>query len=178
LADFGLAIPTVLRHEGGFVNNPNDPGGATKYGVSLRYLKTLGLEGDYNHDGHVDVEDIRGMNVEEAKDIFRKHWWDAFGYGDIVDQKVATKVFDTCVNVGSRQAHKILQKSLCAIGQQVVVDGMFGPGSKAATNAADAIKLFPELQIVQAAFYRELVQQHPKFLEFLQGWLNRAYDRT
>jgi len=85
---FELAIPIVLRHEGGLVDNPNDPGGITNHGVSLRWLKSKGLAGDLNHDGDVDAADIKIMTVEQASGFYKTYWWDKYNYGAIVAQMV------------------------------------------------------------------------------------------
>ena len=90
MSDFELARPTVLRHEGGYVNNPNDPGGATKYGISLRWLKGQGLLGDVTHDMVVDIKDIQALTVDQAAGFYRVQWWDKYGFGRILDQSVAT----------------------------------------------------------------------------------------
>jgi lysozyme family protein len=172
MSTFELAIPTVLRHEGGLVDNPNDPGGITNHGVSLRWLKSKGLAGDINHDGDVDAADIKVMTVDQASVFYRTFWWDAYGYGIIVAQLVATKIFDSAVNLGPMRAHKFAQE---IIG--VSTDGVLGPKSFAEINATPSLKFITAYQTRLADFYRALVVANPARQEFLSGWLNRAYDR-
>ena len=113
--DFSAAIKTVLKHEGGFVNDPDDPGGATNWGISLRFLKGQGLEvGDVDHDGDIDADDILKMSQSDAIAIYRQAFWVKNGYGSFPDHRVAAKTFDLCVNMGPRQAHKILQRAINA----------------------------------------------------------------
>lgn len=172
---FSLAIPITLKREGGFVNDPSDPGGATKYGVSMRWLNSKGLLEDSELGyvpGETPLEVVQRMTPQEAADLYEKYWWDAYHYGDIVAQAVATKVFDTSVNVGPTRAHKFLQSVLL-----LPQDGLLGPNTLAATNAANSITLLSGLQNTQAAFYRSLVEKNPALDKFLAGWLNRAYDR-
>jgi lysozyme family protein len=186
MADFNVAIPVILRHEGGYVDNKRDPGGATNFGVSLRWLLANGqvdkdhdgiLDGDFNHDGIVDARDIATMSVADATAIYKREWWDYFGYGNISSDAVATKVFDMAVNMGGKQAHKLLQRAINRCGNDTIaVDGVLGNQTLAATNAVDGWRLLSTLRGVQADFYRGLVWNNPRLAEFLNGWLNRAYD--
>lgn len=176
MALFELAIPTVLRHEGGFVNDTADPGGATNYGVSLRWLKSQGLldelaqeEGDLSHD---DVMVVRNMTVLEASDFYKKWWWDKYNYGAIAPQAVATKVFDMSVNLGPPRAHRMVQQAL-----QMPQDGILGPKTLAELNTMSSLTVIVNLQNIQAQFYRNLVLTNPARQKFLSGWLNRAFDR-
>ena len=82
MADFKLAMPTVLFHEGKFVNDLLDGGGCTNYGVSLRFLLTTGdldgdtwQDGDLNHDGKINIEDIRLLTELEAIRIYKNYFW-------------------------------------------------------------------------------------------------------
>jgi lysozyme family protein len=73
MAVFETAIDVVLRHEGGFVNNVHDSGGATNFGISLRFLRDYPGDGDFDGDGDVDIDDIRKMTLTDAKRVYRKH---------------------------------------------------------------------------------------------------------
>lgn len=173
MALFELAIPIVLRHEGGLVNNPNDPGGITNYGVSLRWLKGQGLAGDIDHDGDVDAQDITLMTQADAMNFYRKFWWDAYHYDAIIAQAVASKIFDAAVNMGAPRAHTFAQR---VVG--VVTDGVLGPKSLGEINAMPSLKFIEAYQEQMAQFYRNLVAINPARQVFLKGWLNRAYDRA
>lgn len=172
MSTFEAALPTVLRREGGYVNNPNDPGGATKYGISLRWLKSQGLIGDVNGDLRIDIADIQALTPETAGSFYRVQWWDHYGFGRIIDQTLATKIFDTAVNMGTPRAVKIAQ---VAVG--TIVDGVLGSGSIKAINDAQVPILLHRLQDGQAARYKELASENPRLTQFLSGWMNRAYDR-
>ena len=158
MATFELAIPIVLRHEGGYVNDPADPGGETNFGISKR--------------SYPDV-DIKNLTQNEAMVIYRTHWWDRYNYGAIIPQAVANKIFDMAVNLGASRAHKIVQKVL-----QIDQDGIVGPATLAELNTQSSLKVIVGLQDTQAQFYRNLVLADPSKQKFLQGWLNRAYDRS
>ena len=173
MSTFAAAWPTLLRHEGGYVNNPNDPGGATKYGISLRWLKAQGLHGDVNGDLVVDIRDIQALTPDEAATFYQVHWWDKYGYGRINDQSIATKIIDTAVNLGAPRAHRFVQE---AVG--VTVDGQLGPNTILAVNSYPAPTLLHGIQFRQASYYTMLVENNPRLQEFLAGWENRAYDRV
>jgi lysozyme family protein len=175
-ASFDDAIPTILRHEGGFENDVNDPGGATNYGVSLRWLKSKNLleeleieEGDKDQ---TDVQAIKSMTRAQASGFFKAYWWDFYKYQNLLAQPLATKVFDMAINLGAPRAHRMLQTVI-----HVPLDGILGPKSFNEANALPTAATIVNLQTLQANFYRSLVATNPARAEFLQGWLSRAYDR-
>jgi len=183
MSRFEFAIETVLAHEGGFVDNPHDPGGATNYGVSLRWLKSVGdsdgdgfMDGDLDFDGDGEHFDIRQMQREDAEDFYFQHWWNKHGYASIAAQVVATKVFDLAVNMGAKQAHKCLQRAVHATGVELNDDGIIGPKTLEAINGADQWQLVAALRSEAAGFYRQLPISKPSLKQFLRGWLKRAYS--
>ena len=181
MASFDKSIGIILKHEGGWVNNPNDPGGATNYGISLRFLSDHPELGDFDHDGDVDAEDIKSMTVEDATAIYKELWWDKFKYGNIVDQTIATKVFDLSVNMGAKRAHILLQRGLnAAFGLKLSEDGIIGPATMGVIN--QVIDGSGEQQLLDAYcnaawdFYQRLIRQNAKLAVFAKGWKNRAFD--
>lgn len=181
MANFDDAITTILKHEGGFTDHPDDPGGATSYGISLIYLKQNDLkEYDLDKDGDLDVDDIRALTINDAMDIYYEMWWKKYNYGDLYNQEMATKIFDFSVNMGSRQAHKLAQRAARAVGFPLVDDGILGPRSFDTLNLIASQDKVPEflaaLRSEAAGFYRVLVAKKPKFKSFIKGWLNRAYS--
>lgn len=186
MSEFDVAIAVVFRHEGGYVNHPNDPGGATNYGVSLRYLESLGdfdhdgwLDGDFDHDGDIDVDDIRGMTEEQAVGFYYTHWWEKYRYGYIHDQDVATMLMDIAVNMGAKQAHKILQRSLRSLDLSLVDDGVLGPKTLEALNGGhfESRWILAVYRAQLDGFYRMLVALKPESRSvFLAGWLNRVHE--
>lgn len=173
-AKFRTAVETVLKHEGGLVDNPADPGGATNYGISLRYLRGLGDVGDIDKDGDVDEQDIRKLSREQVIAIYRTHWWDRYGLGRIADANVAVKLFDLMVNMGAGSAVCLLQQALNACGQRVAVDGVLGPKTVEAANRAPAGWLLAELRLAAIRRYLSLTDGNPKLTTFLRGWIRRA----
>ncbi|MBF0590251.1 MAG: hypothetical protein HQL53_14110 [Magnetococcales bacterium] len=177
MANFESAISIVLQHEGGYVNDPVDPGGATNYGVSLRFLRATGdLDlGDVDGDGDIDADDIRQMNRDQAIAIYRSEFWDRGGYEHIRHQNVANKLFDAAVNMGPKQAHKLVQRALWSVGRRVVVDGQLGPRTLAAIQDANGAHLLAALRSEMAGFYRELIARRPQLKKYRKGWERRAY---
>lgn len=171
--NFPLAINTVLLHEGGYVNNPKDPGGATNYGISLRFLKQAYPEAladfDFDHDGDVDAADMRLLPQAKAIEIYREQFWDRYGYSRIDGASIATKVFDLCVNMGPKHAHQIVQRAA-----DVKDDGVLGPASFKAINARPSADLLNRIRHEAVLFYERLIKLHPDFDEFRAGWIRRA----
>lgn len=178
-----LALINMMSHEVRpdgvhFVNDPDDPGGATNFGISLRFLNSIGLAGDIDGDGDVDADDIRAMTLERAGQIYIKHFWEDT-HIDQLPPRLAVKVFDMAVNMGPKQAIKILQRTLNAIGHTVAVDGVIGPQTLKAIDAGFAAdhlmqKLMDDLRLSVGAFYDLLVKKHPVFQKYQRGWQRRA----
>jgi lysozyme family protein len=175
MAAFAPALATVLAHEGGYVDHPADPGGSTRYGISLRFLEGLGAEGDIDLDGEVTAADVRGLTRERAAELYRRHWWERHGYERLRSDLIAAKVLDLAVNMGAKQAHRILQRALRAAGLPIVEDGVLGPMTLGAANATPELTLLVALRAEAAGFYRALAARDVSREVFLRGWLNRAY---
>ena len=121
----------IVDREGGYVNDPDDPGGATNFGVTIHTMRRLGLELD--HDGDVDKHDVQMLSRAQAVDIFIKHYFEGPLISQLLQPLQAT-VFDMYVNAGGN-AVRILQRLLIDIGFEVVVDGALGLQSIAAFKA-------------------------------------------
>lgn len=181
-ARFEPAVEVVLAHEGGLADHPADPGGITHWGVSLRFaqrhVKRFGRAAllllDIDGDGDCDADDIRAMPREGAKSVYRSAFWDAYGYERLRDQAVATKVFDTCVNVGPSRAHVLAQMAANGCGKNLDPDGVLGPLSVAAINACDPREFLREFVQEQANFYLALIDDAPELAAFRKGWMRRA----
>jgi lysozyme family protein len=149
MADFNLAIPVVLANEGGLCNVSGDPGGLTNFGISQRSYPNV---------------DIRNLTREAAAAIYQRDFWK---YDAVNSQALATKIFDTSVNMGGA-AIRILQTCL-----NVVADGVWGPTTCAACNAADS-SLLDNYKIALSQHYQNIVLANPAMGQFLAGWLRRA----
>lgn len=159
MADFLIAVNKTLGYEGGLVNDPNDPGGLTNFGISLRANPEIGENA------------IRNMTRVEAIGIYRQSYWpDA--YSSLTDQRVANCLFDFGVTSGFQAAVKALQVALSKIlTGPVVIDGLFGSNTLALANSADAGRLIKEFTVVRLQFYASLGKPG-----FLHSWFTRTID--
>ncbi len=179
---YDQALAFLLAHEGGYVDHPNDPGGATNYGISLRFALRLapelarhGVELDIDRDGDIDERDIKALPRATAALIYRRQFWDRYGYHRL-ELAMARKLFDLAVNMGAPQAHRLAQRALRACEARVVEDGVLGPVTAVAIVGVGPRVFLPALRSEAAGFYRALVAAKPaQFAPFLDGWLNRAY---
>jgi lysozyme family protein len=170
----------IVRREGGYVNDADDPGGATKYGVTIHTMRRLGL--DLTSDGKVTIADVKALTVDQAIDIFKKHYF----YGPKIDRlpnALKASVFDMQVNSGSR-AIKLLQKLLIMFGEDVAVDGVLGPQSLSSTyviweKAPD--HMVDAYGIERRNYYYQLADGRPLSRKYVRrrdggkgGWITRA----
>lgn len=172
----------IVRREGGYVNDPDDPGGATKYGVTVHTMRRLGL--DLTRDGVVDAHDVLALSEPEAIEIFKTHYFTKPRIGDL-PAALQPSVFDMYVNAGNH-AVKILQRVLAKFGQSVSVDGAIGPQTCAAVKAAMAIApghLPDAYGLERRAYYYALADSRVASRKYARtqaggkgGWIVRAEE--
>ena len=171
---FEAAHQHVMRWEGGFFDHPDDPGGVTLYGVSLMFLKDLGLlEGDIDGDGDIDRNDVLSVTRETARKLFKRHFWDKPGVGTM-PPLVGVVFYDFAVNAGQGRATRILQQVL-----GVEDDGIIGPQTRGAlASRCQGGQLAVALAFLDARedWYRRLSEKKSSSAVFLHGWLNRSED--
>ena len=175
MTNFEKALEKTLKHEGGFVDDVDDSGGATNHGISLRFLRLEGYELDLNDDGETDAEDMKLLDKDKAGEIYKEFFWDKWGYDEIRHAEVGAKIFDMCVNMGASQAHKITQRACNKMGKDLVVDGIIGSQTRQTINSLEnGEALLEGLRLEQVAFYNRLVEKKPVLNKFLKGWTRRA----
>ena len=158
LVNFDEIIEVVLHHEGGYVNDPKDPGGETNFGIAKR--------------SHPDV-DIANLTKEGAKEIYKEVYWDGNKVEELPEE-LRHIYFDMCVNQGKGRAVKILQQAVNAKGGDLKVDGGLGPMTLKAI-----LKSNLELDRVRAyrvKYYADLVTRKPDLEKFYFGWFRRALE--
>ena len=170
----------ILAREGGFVNDPDDPGGATNHGVTIHTMRRLGL--DLDRDGDVDVADVRRLSRAQAQDIFIDHYYHRPGIARL-PQVLQASVFDMYVNAGAN-AVKILQRLLRQMGHEVAVDGIIGPQTIDAAELAHGVAplyIADAYGIARRNYYFRLADQRPASRKFARtrsggkgGWIRRA----
>lgn len=155
MANFDMAIGKILQHEGGYVNDPADPGGETNFGISKRNFPNV---------------DIRNLTVDQAKEIYRTNYWNRVMGDQIQDDELALNVFDFAVNAGTGTSARIIQKIVGA-----GVDGVIGNNTISAINRFDPRVAVKEFQKGRILHYVDLVKNNTSLLRFLSGWINRSF---
>jgi len=172
MANFDAFFPTMLKHEGGFVNDPVDPGGATNKGITMGTFRSsamqyLGIE--------PSLENLKALNDEQAAKIYKPLYWDKVHGDEIALQELANIVFDFQVNAGGN-ASKLLQRVLNELGTSppLAVDGIIGRGTMAALNSMDQVEVHRRYKQGRIDYYENLVARRPALGKFLRGWLKRV----
>lgn len=150
--NFDQAFDELLKHEGGFVNHADDPGGATRYGITEAVAREVGYRGD-----------MRDLPLDLAKRIYRERYWNEVR-ADELPAAVRYAVFDAAVNSGVRQAVRWLQRAV-----DVEVDGLIGPRTLAAVQARNPEALLRRLLAQRLTFMAAL----PTWPAFGRGWARR-----
>ena len=181
-----LSVPQIAKEivarEGGYVNDPDDPGGATNFGVTIGTMRRLGL--DLDRDGDVDLQDVKILTREQAEAIFVQHYYERPGIGQLPEPLQAS-VFDMYVNAGHNGV-KILQKLLRQMGQNIAIDGAIGPQTAEAAHTAFHAApdhLVDAYGIARRNYYFRLADRRPSSRKFARtrrggkgGWIKRAEE--
>jgi lysozyme family protein len=157
--NFRRALALMLRHEGGYVHHPKDPGGATNKGVTLatfrRYVKPNGT-----------AADLKRITDAEVAKVYKEHYWDAVS-GDALPDGVDYAVFDYAVNSGPSRSIRALQRAA-----DVIADGKVGPATMIAVMRHDPAQLINEICDGRMAFLKSL----NTWPTFGKGWSRRVAD--
>ncbi len=172
----------IVAREGGYVNDPDDPGGATNFGVTIHTMRRLGL--DLDGDGDVDAADVRKLTRPQAVDIFITHYFQKPRI-DLLPEPLQASVFDMYVNAGGNAA-KILQRLLAQFGEKVAVDGALGPNTAMATANAYAkagYYLVDAYGIARRDYYFQIADRRRASRKYARrrdggkgGWISRAEE--
>lgn len=157
--NFDEALKAVLKHEGGFVNHPKDPGGMTNLGVTKRvWEEWVGKP--------VDEKTMRSLTPEMVAPMYRKKYWDAVK-GDDLPEGLDYLMFDFAVNSGPVRAIRTMQKAM-----GLTTDGIIGPKTLGVLKDSNREELVARFSDEKEAFYRAL----PTFSTFGKGWLRRVAE--
>ena len=158
--EFELLVKEVIKNEGGYVNDPVDPGGETKYGISKRSFPHL---------------DIKNLTIEDAMAIYYEGYYDKYHLDRIKDLKLRYKIFDLSVNVGPGRACHFVSNALDDVGGSgVPLNGTISLGMIESINSVDP-NFFLQFLIKEATnFYLAIIESKPKMKKYEKGWLRRA----
>lgn len=174
MSTFEQAIPVILKHEGGWVNNPNDFGQETNFGISMLIIRNENLTlQDLGIDNWLPGC-LKKMTVETAKNLYKRLFWDKYKYGEINDQTVATKILDCSVNCGPKRAHIMAQRACTALGTPIDIDGILGPESFKTINSFDPHTFVVEYARQMLNYYNAIVQKNPTQSVFIKNWTLRS----
>jgi lysozyme family protein len=172
----------IVAREGGFVNDPDDPGGATNHGVTIHTLQRLGI--DVNRDSRIDVADVKALTRAQAVEIYLEHYFKRPGIAALPEALQAS-VFDMYVNAGGN-AVKILQRLLTDMGFPCEPDGAIGPATiRAAAMAHEAAPthLADAYGIARRNYYYALADKRAASRKYARrkdggkgGWITRAEE--
>jgi lysozyme family protein len=151
-------IAKVIEREGGstITNDPDDPGGLTKYGISKRSNPDL---------------DIENLTLDDAIAIYKERYWDS-SKADQLPKKLSESYFDMVVNAGKRRAVKILQQACNHKGHDLVVDGLIGKATIGACKSLEASRF----KAFRVRYYVDLVKRKPTLMKYYYGWYRRAVE--
>lgn len=161
-SDFLRALTVVLRNEGGYVDHPDDPGGATFRGV------TQGTYDAFRSEAGESTQDVSQIEDNEMREIYLSCYWVPAHCGEW-PWPLDLHVFDAAVNHGPKQAIRLLQK---AVGASV--DGIVGPQTRRKVEEADVDEAVRRFQWKRLEFYGEIVKGRPASAAFLVGWIRRV----
>mgnify|MGYP001328601528 CR=1 FL=1 len=147
---FDRAFQITVGVEGGYVNDPADPGGETKFGISHRSYPDIG---------------IKALTLDQAKDIYRRDYWQAASC-DSMPERIGHLVFDCAVHHGVKTAIKLLQRAL-----KVADDGEFGPITRGTLTARDTNET-ADLLMTHRLFF---MASCPAYSTYRVGWVKRCF---
>lgn len=167
MADFDKAFAYLTPLEGGYSDDPADRGGATKYGISLRFYRE-------NVDKYATEEDIQALTLDFAKELYYEFFWAALRLSKLDSQPVADRIFALAVHSGLRPAVRVLQRALSHSGWKLETDGALGPRTLKAANATADNPLVQDLRLETLEFYREILSRRAALEKFRRGWERRG----
>lgn len=164
MAKLEILSPFIFSFEGGYSNHPNDSGGPTNMGITLKTWLNFGR--DINLDGSIDLTDLKLITQADAETILRKYW-DKCNADSIHSQSIANILVSWYWGSGTVAIRKLQQLV------KVSPDGIAGPVTTKAINNANPVTLFYDYKLQKQLYLKRICQQHPANKPFLRGWLRR-----
>jgi lysozyme family protein len=168
MAKVELLAPIIFKWEGGFVDDPQDHGGATNMGITLNTWRQCGYDKDGDSD--IDVDDLKLLTRDDATKVLKIYYWDRWKADNIINQSIANIVVDWVW--GSGKWGIIIPQHILG----VVADGIVGPKTIAVLNLAKQDELFAKIFNARVNFLNNIVKNDPDQQRFIDGWVNRLND--
>lgn len=169
--DIKKLVPFILKWEGGYVNHPNDPGGATNMGVTIAVWKSQGYDKDGDRD--IDVTDLKLISKDDVTMIMKKNYWNRWLADNITSQAVANTLVDWVWASGKWGI--VIPQRLLGLKE----DGIVGYITLEALNetiAKDEKKFLAQLYKARYQYIDSIIKTNPKLAVFKKGWYNRMKD--
>lgn len=168
--NFQYALEKTLRWEGGYQDNPNDPGNFNSAGVNIGTNMGISAPVLEAYMGTRPTrEDMLTLSHDTAAEIYRRDYWSAVRAGEIINSDLAALIFDMAVNHGPASAVRAAQR---AVG--VKADGVMGPITLAALNRGNPARIIAAMVDARLNLYRQIVNRKPNMQVFYKGWVKRA----
>ena len=153
------ALSILYELEGFYSDDKKDTGGATKYGISLTFLRMV--------QDDATAEDVRNLTLDDTTDLYLDFFWTH--YFDEIPERVAIVLFLLAVNAGASRAYTIMQLALKKMGHKISADGVIGPNTAKAIRVSNTTELIKRFTVETIKFYIKL--DRPRFID---GWIYRA----
>lgn len=185
MSDIKISLPIILKHEGGYINDPDDPGGETYKGISRRYnprwsgwkLITKAVEIEFPGSLGRRLEDNKKLQSLVIS-VYRLKYWKPYKLDELVSQAIANQIFDMIVNLGHGTTIPLLQAEANGFpGEPLKVDGIIGPLTRNRINDLSLTNLVAfNNRLIKARLdkYWDLSKIDPFKLKWLKGWTNRS----
>jgi lysozyme family protein len=183
---FNLAFQYMLGHEGTFTEKADDPGSATKFGISLNLLQTINDKRfDKDEDGFITRNDIISLTQNDAMLFYEEYFWHNQKFDELQDKDIALKLFDSAVSFGIPRCAKIAQATCNIVISElkinlplVKVDYMFGESTIQSINSLPKADFLITFKNNCAQWYISICEQYPMQTVFLSRQINRAFDSS
>ncbi|WP_374339777.1 glycoside hydrolase family 108 protein [Leeia sp.] len=170
MADFNIYLPMLLKFEGGWVDNPYDPGGSTNKGITFGTFREFAPK--ILHLSPT-IENLRALTDEQAGKIYKSEYWDPIFGDEIQFQPLANIICDFHVNAGFH-AIILLIHVLNMLGSNHAPGGHLTRKIMDSLNYHDSVEVYMHYKAGRIGYYRTLAQENPALRRFLAGWLNRV----
>lgn len=163
------AFRKTMQHEGENSNHPKDSGGATRFGISQKFLQSISKS-------EVSPTYIYSLTLDDAREIYRTYFWEKTGVWRVKHWLVREALFDQCVNRGQRAAIESLQNTVNRMGCSLKVDGILGKETAKAVGALPEAGLLKSFVKDCQLSYVRICQKDETQIVFLSGWINRTWN--